>query len=1572
MAFSLKDQLANLRGLFTKVQPVEREHDAEHEEIHRKERIKKIAKGRIRHHDKPRTRLQKNLDHFIQALASANAFLMFFILLGLGIGAFVRYGALTDNGRQAIVSMADGMKLPLIGHLRVSGLRGDFFTEFDLEHAAIVDDKGTWIEGDDFHVKWDSLALVHRQFHLIDARAKLIKIYRRPNIPPRTGHLARFPVSLRIEFAQFGAETFEEFSVKHGVWGVAGDMNLKHNKDININFNVISSKRRSDGAKVVFAMKDGVPINSDIEAREAQGGALAGMLGLNVNQPLLLNIKLRFGNKNGLLNIFGTSGSQKFVDIKGNWNDMGGGFAGNANLNASKFTDKFAKRLGDYIKLSANWHPTNNPNNLASKITQIFKNRLGLNNHYDFLNFKLEGNNTKAEVSGIVDFKDRRSVNPLDFNLSFQNANSLLPTSAIGVNNANLSGKLSGNIKDWVLTTSAQISKLTFPIVAYQTASGPFNIKHKDGVSDIDFELNAAQGSGDNLLATVLGANSSLKAKLSHRNGGSWIIDNAQINGRAIDFKMAGGQNLFGAANMSGDAKIDLARLNDPSLKGTIDGNLILHQSNQSGASSLQIDARGQNLYLKSSNFDNFLGARPLLNLVIGFNGDGARISSLNFKGNDFELIGQSTNRPNAAIVLSGGAKIGDNFLKTYGINGKASGNWGYAAKDAQSVPHISFSLDGENISSKSAALSHVLGDKPKAQALINFVNGGVNIANAQILGDGARFTGNGLISYASGYNVDLGWLMNGPLYFGPVQLDGNLTGNGKLSGPINQPIVELNARINQLNLGPAQIKPAILTTRLEFKPSGLDSTLNLHGQTEYGDIEGSAAIINPNGGIELRNIDIHGAGINATGNARFIENENPSADLNVQIGHGAFLQSGAIGGRIRLSQTQDDTLANIALEGNNFVFRNNDYRFSKLKISGSGPLSNLNLQTSFATISPLNTKFDGITNIRGNHGEYDIALNGSGLFGNRNFRIDEPINILMKDNGQSAKGKIIFTGSQAQDQGLVDFDAKKHGLDFNLTAQVRDFSLALVHRDFLGAFSGNINLEGSGAVLSGRMNGALNNAHARGLGNDMALSGNIDAKLDNNLINLKLDATNPQGLNLNLDAILPAVASAYPLRLKIDRTKPINGHYSAIGEVRPLADIVFAGERILGGHIDAAGQIQGSINNPAFIGRFKLENGNFREPTIGLNLGALNVSGTTDIDKIKIDNFSANDGHNGSVSGEGEIRTGAQENSILHINTRRFKLVDTDTAKISATSNVILERRIGQVSKLTGDVVIDFAEFSPRALSGNNIINMDVEEIHTESRPIAAMPAPRAQNINNDNASNLAVALDVNLSAPRGVFVRGSGLNLELSLDAKLKGALNAPQLTGLARVYRGEYEYGGRTFAFDESGTITLAANPANIRLNLMAERKTTSLTAKIEVTGTAVAPKVRLTSAPELPTDEILSQVLFGRSRAQLSTLETVQLAASLASLASGGGFDVMSNLRQITRLDRLVFTNTASGQVSVAGGKYLGKDVFLEIISEGTQGVSTNVEWRPNSSTAIASQVGSTGDAKISIRWRRDFR
>ena len=92
-------------------------------------------------------------------------------------------------------------------------------------------------------------------------------------------------------------------------------------------------------------------------------------------------------------------------------------------------------------------------------------------------------------------------------------------------------------------------------------------------------------------------------------------------------------------------------------------------------------------------------------------------------------------------------------------------------------------------------------------------------------------------------------------------------------------------------------------------------------------------------------------------------------------------------------------------------------------------------------------------------------------------------------------------------------------------------------------------------------------------------------------------------------------------------------------------------------------------------------------------------------------------------------------------------------------------------------------------------------------------------------------------------------------------------------------------------------------------------------------------------------IRDRVLFGRARSQLSPLETVELATSLAALAGGGGFDVIGNLREIVRLDRLVFANTASGEISIAGGKYLSRQVYIELISEGTQGISTNVEWRP---------------------------
>ena len=351
------------------------------------------------------------------------------------------------------------------------------------------------------------------------------------------------------------------------------------------------------------------------------------------------------------------------------------------------------------------------------------------------------------------------------------------------------------------------------------------------------------------------------------------------------------------------------------------------------------------------------------------------------------------------------------------------------------------------------------------------------------------------------------------------------------------------------------------------------------------------------------------------------------------------------------------------------------------------------------------------------------------------------------------------------------------------------------------------------------------------------------------------------------------------------------------------------------------------------------------------------------------ISQLKSKDKNGGELSGQGAISFSKLANSNFDIYARKFRLIDSDVAHVDVSGAVKIESNDGQIGKMGGDLKIDYAEFSPHALSANHVASLDVTEINL---PASRQVTSQNSQTRNSNLKIPEFALDVNLRANNGVFIRGRGLNLELSLNSHIGGTLAKPDLNGTAKVYRGEYEYGGRSFEFADRGTITLATNPNNIRLNLEATRVANNLTAKIEIKGTAAHPLIELTSVPDLPKDEILAQVLFGRARSQLSPLETVELATSLAALAGGGGFDVIGNLREIVRLDRLVFANTASGEISIAGGKYLSRQVYIELISEGTQGISTNVEWRPKPSTAIISKVGASGDSKISIRWRHEIK
>ena len=420
--------------------------------------------------------------------------------------------------------------------------------------------------------------------------------------------------------------------------------------------------------------------------------------------------------------------------------------------------------------------------------------------------------------------------------------------------------------------------------------------------------------------------------------------------------------------------------------------------------------------------------------------------------------------------------------------------------------------------------------------------------------------------------------------------------------------------------------------------------------------------------------------------------------------------------------------------------------------------------------------------------------------------------------------------------------------------------------------------------------------------------------------------------MQANAEMTLPVETSAAPLRLAVNRTRPMSGEVSLSGQIQPIWDIFLGGEQRLAGQVEGQAAIAGSINDPRITGSLDVRQGSFRDTITGVRLEALTLAARFDGESAQVQTFTANDGSGGTVSGSGRMNLRQGSSSSFTLTLSSFRLIDNEIATADASGPVTVTRGADGNIQLMGRLNIDEAEIAANPVGGNGIVRMDVIEVN---RP-GGDPVANGQDDPEADRRGPTIGLDIVLRSPNGhVWVRGRGLNVEMNVNARVRGTLASPQLTGTARVVRGDYDFAGKRFVFDERGTVTLSTDVNRIRLDLRAVREDPALTAEVRVTGTAASPEIELTSTPQLPQDEILSQVLFGRSASQLSAFEAAQLASGVASLAGGGGFDVLGNLREFAGLDRLSFGGDASA-LTVAGGRYLTDNVYLEVIGGGEGG------------------------------------
>jgi translocation and assembly module TamB len=921
------------------------------------------------------------------------------------------------------------------------------------------------------------------------------------------------------------------------------------------------------------------------------------------------------------------------------------------------------------------------------------------------------------------------------------------------------------------------------------------------------------------------------------------------------------------------------------------------------------------------------------------------------------------------------GEVVADMAQMSPGASGQMIGGWSASQEQGADKPWL-FTVEGhgDHYAGGTPEIDRLMGPEPKLTGSASLLGDTVTVVKAELQGAKERAGLHGTWAFSGAMHFDLDWEAQGPFGFGPLLVDGQAKGKGLLSGTLEAPKAELTANLDSIAFPDLTIKAAKLDLTFAAVKDGADGMISLGGQSDYGPARAKSAFRFLAGGIDLSDIDADAGGIRAKGALSLRDGAPSSADLSLNITTGAVLTEGQVVGTVKIVDAKGGAVADIDLRAKGAVVRGQPLALATAQLSASGPLARLPYRISADGAwlrTPIKLDGSGLF-VRDPHG-YSADFSGSGKLRRAPFKTLEPVQIRLDDNDHSARVRLDLGG------GKAELDSRQAGGALNLTASLNGVDLSFLSEDFTGQFDADLVLVGQGKALKGSLDAELKNARSRDARKGLSIDGQIKAALDNDRMSVTAKLSSPQGLSSSADMVLPAEATAEPFRIALVRTKPMQGSFQADGEIQPLWDLFLGGERTLGGRLTAKAELAGTLADPKITGRADLSKGLFNDYGSGLKLRDLTVGAALNTDTIFVDKAQATDGLKGQVSGAGQISLARGGGSTLTLNLTSFRLIDNDTAQADASGQVAITRGADGKAKIAGALNLVRAEINAAARTGPNIATMDVieknrpfrieEQLNPTVTPVAGGGQPTG------------VAIDVTLKAARGVQVRGRGLDVDMSLDARVTGTTAKPVLDGEARVVRGAYDFAGKRFEFDDRGVVRLSNDPNQIRLDLTATRQDPSLTAVIRILGTAARPQISLTSTPVLPNDEVLSQVLFGASAAQLSPLEAAQLASALTALAAGGGFDVIGGLRTFARLDRLALVGGGQTGVSVAGGKYLTDNVYVELAGGGRAGPSVQVEYRVTKNLSLVSSLANQtttqgggvnqGGAKLSVRWRRDF-
>ncbi len=442
------------------------------------------------------------------------------------------------------------------------------------------------------------------------------------------------------------------------------------------------------------------------------------------------------------------------------------------------------------------------------------------------------------------------------------------------------------------------------------------------------------------------------------------------------------------------------------------------------------------------------------------------------------------------------------------------------------------------------------------------------------------------------------------------------------------------------------------------------------------------------------------------------------------------------------------------------------------------------------------------------------------------------------------------------------------------------------------------------------------------------------------------------------------------PMDVSFFRDEPLSGTVSLAVALERIASLLELEEHKIQGNMQGRLTVDGTFNRPLVGGEVQLTKGRYEHEDFGLHLQDVTAFLEGTGNGVQLRELKAFDGKKGFLRGHGQCRLdpGAGFPYQVRLTFEELSPLHRDDISGNLDGSLSVQGSLRETA-LEGIVRVRPLRIELPKRLPPNVVDLDVIEIPPS-------PAWKSSSARKDSTTSPhSVSLNLTLEFPGMTTVSGWGLQSEWKGALKIVGPSSEPRLTGQLDILRGQLLFLDKRFRLTEGHVIFYGETPPDPVIHVLGETALRDMTALVRLSGRASKPELALESTPQRPQEEILAQILFGRSATTLSPFQAIRLARTLQALSGRGNsrFDVLGKTRDLLELDQLEVLGSGLGEsLGIGLRKYLGENVRVDVdqrLEEGDVAVRVEVEITPN--ITLETQAGTQSRTRGGVFWKYDY-